>query len=468
MKKPSRYWSLVRLSSAGGVEVTEISRVKDFFDEQFASSPSYEQLTDSSVQTELVAVNRSQIKTSIFAARSLRCFVSHQIRQVCIQLDLQFGREHGFTRQDLFIYTLNDTLDNFRDSARSSAATQYKPLAQEIIETFEPAKANLSTWTTRYVKQNRELQRFLLEQGVYLISNWAILNDTNDKQLRRILVEFHNLTSGEIDRASVLLSSYHAVYRRDRLKNRQGKGGKCQTPTVEQLTRIAESCQQQEVNLTSDRTLSQLEQLASWLREYRIYVRGGKIKQESLDNAAKNTEGMQAEAVAGGEDNDRDRDDFFKSYQQQFKQSLDRAIEAVIKTRLSKFKGKKAAKAPQFMTALELFHCRGESMTEIAPKIGLTAQFQVSRLLKLKELRADIRQGMLQLMGDWTMSQTQLADLETLKQREEAIVKALESQIDVVMNEAEKEVSIADSTASVLARRICHYMDNLNRQKAKV
>lgn len=465
MKTPSKYWSLVKLSSSGRIEITEIDRVKQFFQQQFVSGSNYEELTDNLVQTDLVERRVDCAENSLLATGCLRCYISHQIRQVCIQLDMQFGREHGFGRQDLFIYTLNDTLADFRDSPRSSvtATAKYKPLSVEILETFEPAKASLSTWTTRCVKQNREVQRFLLEQGVYLISNWAILNDTNNKQLKRILAEFHNLTTAEIDQASKLLSAYHAVYRRDRLKNRQGKGGKCQTPTTEQLARIARVCQQQGLILSPEQALSQLEQLAGWLREYRIYVRGGRMKQESFDNAARNTEAMQAQVVVE-EDDDSDRDDFLKSYQQQFEQSLANAVETAIQTRLSKFKGKKAAKAPQFVTALELFHCQGESMTEIAPKIGLKAQFQVSRLLKLKELRADIRQGMLQLMRDWTMSQTQLTDLDSLKQREAAIAKALGEQIDVVMDEAEKEVSIADSTASVLAQRICRYLDLLERK----
>ena len=334
-------------------------------------------------------------------------------------------------------------------------------MAVEILETFDPQKANLSTWTTRYVKQNRELQRFLLEQGVYLISNWAILNDTNTKQVSRILSEFHNLTPTEVEQAVLLLSSYHHVYRRERLKKHQGKGGKCQNPSVEQLERIANLIKQQ-ANLVfnAEQTLSKLEQLANLLREYRIYVRGGKLKQpQSLDNEAMNTEGMQASIVSDESDLDSEQSDFLKSYQQQFQRSLDSSIEEVITTRLSKFKGKKAAKIPQFITALDLFHCQGESMSAIAPAIGLQAQYQVTRLLKLKELRTDIRHNMLQLMRDWTLTQTKLENLELLKQREQEIEVALGEQIDMVLDEAEKEVSIADSTQSILAKRICNYLD---------
>ena len=334
------------------------------------------------------------------------------------------------------------------------------PLAVKILETFNPQKANLSTWTTRLVKQNRELLRFLLEQGVYLISNWAILNDTNLKQVSRILSEFHNLTPIEVDLASKLLACYHAVYRQDRLKNRQSKGKKCQTPSREQLERIA-SLINKKANLafSAQQTLFQLEKLAGLLREYRIHVRGGRCQQElSLDNSEINTEAIQASITADKSDSYSDRSDFLKSYQEQFQQSLDSSIEYVISTRLSKFKEKKAAKAPKFLTALELFHCQGESMSAIAPIIGLQAQYQVTRLLKLKELRADIRHKMLQLMRDWILNQSNFEEPQLLKAREQEIAAALEKQIDLVQAGAEKEVSIIANTQSFFAQRICDYL----------
>ena len=68
---------------------------------------------------------------------------------------------------------------------------------------------------------------------------------------------------------------------------------------------------------------------------------------------------------------------------------------------------------------------------------------------------------MLQTMQEWTVAQAQakLASLTSLKQREQEIASALEQQIDLVVDEAEREVSIADSTQSILAKRICDYLD---------
>ena len=179
-----------------------------------------------------------------------------------------------------------------------------------------------------------------------------------------------------------------------------------------------------------------------------------------MDNSEINTEALQAYVASNESDSYSDRSDFLKSYQQQFQQSLERFIKYVISTRLAKFKGKKAAKAPQFLTALELFHCQGESMNAIAPTIGLQAQYQVTRLLKLKELRADIRHKMLQLMGDWVKTQSEFEQPQLLKSREQEIEAALGEQIDLVLEAAAKEVNVADSTQSILAKGICDYLNS--------
>lgn len=464
MKIISKYWNLVRLDSSGKLRITEIERAKKLIQQQFSNLIEAEEISNTAIQKDLVALKNNQSdRLKFWSVRCLRCFISHQIRQICIQLEMQFGREHNFTRSDLFIYTLNDTLNNFRDDIKQidNNPSKFKPLAVEILETFDPTKANLTTWITRLVKQNRELQRFLLEQGVYLVSNWAILNDTNTKQVNKILAEFHNLTPKEIKESVALLASYHAIYRRDRLQNRQGKGRKCKNPSTEQLEQIAALLASSiKLTLSPEQVLFQLEQLASQLREYRIYARGGKVKQEqSLDNSEINTEGLQAQVVTS-EESDSDYGSFLQAYQQQFQQSLKQSIAEVITFKLSKFKGKKADKKTQYLTALKLFHCQGKTMGEIAKIVGLQAQFQVSRLLKLKDLRTDIRQKILQIMGDWTVRQTEkFTEPQTLKAREQEIKQALGEQIDQVIEESKKEVSMKGNNRSVLAKGICDYLD---------
>lgn len=116
----------------------------------------------------------------------------------------------------------------------------------------------------------------LLEHRVYLVSDWAILNDTNSKQLQRIFSQFHHLTSREIEQATKLLESYHAVYRAQHLLQRQaGTKGRCQPPTTEQLCQMQERLSTQPNQWLSPETvMTQLQAMASRLREYQIHGKG--------------------------------------------------------------------------------------------------------------------------------------------------------------------------------------------------
>lgn len=121
------------------------------------------------------------------------------------------------------------------------------------------------------------------------ISNWAILNDTKSKQLERILGEFHHRSEAEITLACVLLESYHAVYRRDRLMHRRYMSASGQTsmkqpcppPTLTQLQEIAQRVNAKvTLNLRAEEVTAQLQDLAECLQRYRTYVR------ESMRRAA--------------------------------------------------------------------------------------------------------------------------------------------------------------------------------------
>lgn len=119
---------------------------------------------------------------------------------------------------------------------------------------------------------------------MYSISDWAILNDAKSKQLERILAEFHHLSESEITLACILLESYHAVYRRDRLRQRRdsftsGQSSRqktCVPPTREQLQEIARRVNAKiPCNLRAHDIVNRLQDLAKRLRYYRRYVRVG-------------------------------------------------------------------------------------------------------------------------------------------------------------------------------------------------
>ena len=336
------------------------------------------------------------------------------------------------------------------------------------MQSFDATQSSLSSWTSRKVKQHPALSKFLLECGIYLLSDWAILNDTQPLQLERILSKFHSLTVTEIQHNKWLLSSYHTVYRAQRLQQRKvRKASKCQPPTIEQLQQISDklnSLSKGNWSVSTEHLITQLQQLAKYLREYRIHVRGGSLATESIDISSNDI----PVSIPKNNEEGNQTSEFLKLYRPQFLECLDNALATVTQTRVNKMQRKDTIKASKFITALKFFHCQGLSMTEIAKRIEMKAQFQVTRLLKLKEFRADVTHELLLMLKTRVLELAQnYSSLESLQTLESQITIALTEQVSSLIGEAEIEAagSRSDSTRSRFASRLCEYLDTVSSEQ---
>jgi hypothetical protein len=464
-----KYYTLIMLGSGGKRKVREIEVAKIFFTETFANCLDINSESDIIIQKRLLEISQNNSnRASLLAQRCLLCFISWQIEQVCLSLEQQFSNLHGFTSQDLFGYVLDD------DGSLELSDT-YRCIGREILETFDPDKSSLTTWTSRKVKQHRELNKYLLECGLYLVSDWAILNDTKPQQLSKILGEFHCLTNAEIEQGKILLLAYHKIYRTERFMqrvNQKGKG-KCNPPTSQQLEAIIKLLQAQEIsNLSIKVVMERLQNLANQLREYRIHVRNASFATVSLDaqlnenktfieqNANTNSENIIIDA-----DEANQTEDFLKNYRLQMVSCLDNAFNTVIESRLTKLKKKDTDKANQFITALKLFHCQRLSMGKIAQQLGLRAQDAVARLLKLKEFRADIHQETLVKLQDRVMELAQkYSTPKQLKILELKITEALDEQVVNIITQAEVEAASMQNNCEIsyFSERLCRQLNNKN------
>lgn len=469
------YWTLVRLDPAAGSRVDELLNAQTFFQQQVDS----QFVQDMEIQKQLFNITRNATngRDRLLAQLCLRCFISHQIEQVCIQLENQFGEYYGFTRYDLFAIVLDDDGSGVSDQLLAFSeqpdansqqltaigygltANRYRLTAIQILEKFEPERANLATWTTRLVKQHHELNAFLLEQGLCMLSDWAILNDTKPKKLRRVLTEFHQFTQSEVDQAVDLLESYHAVYRRDRLL--KGQKGTCLPPTTAQLQAISDRAQRQTAcSIPPDTILTRLEALARRLRQYRISVGGGKPPSQSLDQLDHPLlDQLSQDAQDLGED--EPQIEFLQTYRQQFSKCLEDSVKRVVHMRLQNLK---PPKQQNFLMALRLFHCEQVTMGAIAKQIGLQAQYQVSRLLKLDELRSDVRHWMLQCLRHSVKSKVlDYVEPEKLDKIDHQIAIALEEQVDNLIKQEQATAKTPKDyvSNSLLAQKLCQYLDQL-------
>jgi len=460
MTNASRYWTLLRLNAAGHIKSIVLSNAQTFFQQHFPTvlepaAREQESSADASLQRQLYALQASTNTSMRTAAElCLRCFISHQIVQTCTSLQTQFGQYYGFTLQDLLPYVLND---------EGKVPADPQCLAMQLLQDFQPAMSSLVTWTARRVRQNHGLNRLLVEHGLYLVSDWAILNDTKPAQLPAILTNFHRFSPTEIERNVALLESYRRVYLPDRLKQHRRP---CAEPTSEQLQRMSDCFHTQTAFLLAPTTLFlQLQQLAKRLRQYRIYKRGGPLPAESIDTPAGAAGIEQLEATVTDDTDEQQQSQFLQRYRQLFLESLDQALKQVVTTRQQK--SKQPEQARQFTIALHLFYCQQVSMSAIAQQLGVRGQDTVTRLLKLKDFRADVRRHMLQHLQSHVLEQAKAyCDPDRLQQLDDQVEAALNEQLDALMQaEAKRDKTAKDCLSeSIFAQKLCQHLDGMNLQ----
>ena len=442
-----------------------ITAAQTYFKNQFTDTP---EVSDTKIVRQLwqqMLQGKEQNSNELHLAEiCLRCAISHQIDRVCLDLAIKFGVHNGFSREDLLPFVLPDEIlwANPKQQVKSS----YKSLATSLFQTFNPDKGSLNTWVKRYVKQHSELKHFLLQHGVFLISDWALLNDVSPQRLQQILADMYNLATLEIQQKKELLISYHAVYREDRLQQRiKGVTLPCQPPTSEQLTRIANQIKRSTNRIINhELLLSELQEIATQIRRYRIISQGGYVPEISLDKPEIQPRIESSQATYKDEDENK----FIKLYQDKFIESLDTAISQVIEEFVTKVERKATANKNEksLLTALQLFHCQGEVMSKIAPQIGFKKQYEVTRFLKLDQFRADIRQKLLIILSAHVV---EIAESFTSYQRLEGLDKKIESILDEqilnIIQEAESEAKSPvrnKAFCSLLARRLCSYLEYKN------
>lgn len=458
----ARYWKLVKLDSAGKSRTQALPEVQSFFGNTFPNLP--EPIAHQPIQQSLMAIARPSKSVGQSASKSvrtndpqhsaaelsLRCFISKQIEQTCVQLEMQFGEMHGVRRSELFPLVLDD--DGRPWKAEPEAGGSYQSVARQILETFDPQRASLSTWTIRLVKHHRELNQFLLECGVYLLSDWAILNDTTSRKLQRLAAG--SLTAIEREQLIKVLDAYHQVYRRDRLAARQaGAKGQCPEPTPEQLQEMAELLGSA---MQPSQVLRQLRAIADRVRADRIASRTGRFQTVSIHASGEDdSRDLDIAAPAAPSEEEKAADVFIELYREAFAQALTNAIKAAIEARTEKLSGEKAQ---QYLKALRLFHAEGLSMTAIAAQVGLEKQFQVTRLLKLKELREDVQHRMIDLLKRYVSQKaSEFVSPEQLLALDQKIEAALMEQVQALMEEdaAQAQAPKSFGKGSRFARSIC-------------
>jgi hypothetical protein len=208
--------------------------------------------------------------------------------------------------------------------------------------------------------------------------------------------------------------------------------------------------------------LRQLKALADRLRADRIATRSGKIQTVSIHGSGdEDSREMDIAAPEGESADDRAAAAFIAVYREAFSQALVQAIKEAIGARVEKLG---PTKAKPYLKALRLFHCDGMSMTAIAAEVGLEKQFQVTRLMKLKELREEVQHRMITLLKRYVAEQaSKFVSIGQLEALDGQIEAALAEQVQTLVDEdaAQAQSPKGYGKGSRFARSICGVVNPL-------
>ncbi|MDJ0747561.1 MAG: hypothetical protein QNJ32_30090 [Xenococcaceae cyanobacterium MO_167.B27] len=445
MVNHENYWILRGVNSFGQCESKEIPEAKEFFIEHFER-----EIQRDRIEHRLFGWYRDeQTEAQVNAGYCLRCFVSNCIYQFCLSTEQKYRETYGLSSNDLFPILLDLIPQN--PVARLRVGDS---LISEIINTFDLNQhSSLSTWTSIKVKGNREYKIVLKFYGIVEVTNWLILVQTTLGKLERKLRQ-QGYSEFEIQEYANLLEAFHQVYRTEILARRreinkqrqqEGKGKSHKpypAPTDEQLRQIATILNISRL-LEPQEVFNKLTNIAEILRNNTIPENN-----PNLEDSSSNTNG-----------------EFKTVIYNQVKDCLLSVTHQVIEAKINYFLNRRTPriqKANNLILGLNLFYCQGYSMGEIATQLELSGESQVSRLLKLKELREDVSRNVIPVLKERLKAQINdyLTDPAKLAILDTKIQEFIELEIQEVMQEAEAEIFDSKNKArnSLFAFTVCQWV----------
>jgi hypothetical protein len=472
-----RYWKICRISlnsQSCGYEYYQIPTAQEFVLNSMNSCEDTQAALLSIFNPKNSAVENM---TRAYAGLCLRCYVSEPILKACKKIDHLFGGEKSFTYHDFLAFALNDDgqsmviLDNGSQTQfvlnRNGGATKstYPLFTVKVLQTFKSDSAtrmSLDNWTYLQTKQNPEIKEFLSEHGFKNLSDWALLNRTRPKQLERL---------SERDR--YLIEVFHAVYRRDRLQQRQiGQTGskRCPDPSNAQLAEMLVMLKQRGITMNTPIELTKaLKHAALQLRQYDLwsYREPLEIQDPETGNHTLRTD-LTHESIS---ENDIEEREFVEFLHDQLKVILVETIESELRSCISRLeKSKKYAPfAAKFIPGLQLYYGEGMSIKDIFPLLGMTSWDQTRRILNPGELLLKVREQTVQKLLDNILKKVQEKGLTTINPPIDYL-ENLAEQIEVFVDEevfqsAAEEIRSGRNRAmnSVYAQQLCLSLNHIHQ-----
>jgi len=310
----------------------------------------------------------------------LRCHISHPLEAWMRVLYGRFKDNYDLDLTAIASYGLDDIGSDQLRIARDQPTKPFShsaladlppgmvsPFSAEVLRTYDSSRCGLPHWARQKIQCHNELKAYLRQQGLLLISDWALLADTSPKRIRD---SWQTCGDGgfSLDVLVELHQRYKDLYREamKAYREKTGKGSGWQ-PDLDFLEELNPDQQ-------AEQTMLQLEAMAHAVRKLMSgqWITSSDAAETSWD--APDPATLVDEDITEEGPNPQE-------LHHQIDAALKRAIEALMPMEMEK-EAKKFAKAPERRRAWQLYG-EGMSQREIAPACD-HQQAWVSKLLDEK------------------------------------------------------------------------------------
>ncbi|MGB3653338.1 MAG: hypothetical protein WBA41_19250, partial [Rivularia sp. (in: cyanobacteria)] len=386
------------------------SIAKEFFEDEFMQLSSQKSLSKG--ENQYVQVHLWKIfhdanldgKKRAEAGLCLRCYLSHAIIKGCQILANKIPNNHTLL-PDLLSYVLNDDGSSFivmdcddktqlifnKNGSTQSIPREGNFFSVDILRTYNPNLSrnknseSLDNWCIRCTRQNKNLQTFLLELGVWIPSDWSLL-------CREVPQSLYTYFTND---QRQFIEVFHAVYRRDRRKFHQR--GRCSQPTYPQLEEMLCLLRDRDIILSSAHELIQsFQEIAEILRQDEYSTKTGSPKADSIDNYSQDNSNSNPNAsyIKNLNCEHIEEIELRELLNKLPNKVLFKAISSIIPQRVAFLSKKKnySAYAPKFIQGLQLYYQTNNplSLKEIA-QLWKTNWAKARRVFQLSELIENIQ-----------------------------------------------------------------------------
>ena len=332
-----------------------------------------------SPELDRLLLQRSQANNDPHPLLCLRCHISHPLEAWVRALHGRFHTSYDLDLKALASYALDDTggltlrCSPDRQEPFTFEALQklpsglISPFSGEVLRTYDPSRCGLPHWARMKLQCHNELKAYLRQQGLLLISDWALLADSSP---RRICESWDRCGSGAYSSESMemLHSRFRTLYREAMAayRSRTGKGSGWQPDQMF----LQELAPDQAPTDTSD----QLQSMATAVRK----LMSGRWMQSTISAGDETADQIDPNSEAQDDDENPGE---AQAMRVQIEAAIAKALDATMPGEMAR-EQRKFTKAPERLLAWKLYG-EGMSQREIAQHCD-HQQAWVSKLLDEK------------------------------------------------------------------------------------